>query len=84
MTGYAIRNIGTPAVRKEVPELSQDKSKEALGELYEKEVWAVHIYCTTSMYGNKQCMYDKGNRIESNQRAKSVAFVYPNDAMACM
>ncbi|CAB1113499.1 unnamed protein product [Ectocarpus sp. CCAP 1310/34] len=31
------RNLQGPTVRKEVPHLSQDKSKEGLGELYEKE-----------------------------------------------
>lgn len=33
-----IRNVPGPAVRKAAPELSQDKSKEGLGDLYEKEV----------------------------------------------
>lgn len=32
------RDIQGPTVRKEAPHLSQDKSKEGLGELYEKEV----------------------------------------------
>ncbi|CAN0264488.1 unnamed protein product, partial [Hapterophycus canaliculatus] len=31
------RNLQGPTVRKEAPHLSQDKSKEGLGELYEKE-----------------------------------------------
>lgn len=34
------RGLQAPAVRKEAPHLSQDKSKEGLGELYEKEVRA--------------------------------------------
>lgn len=33
-----LRDVQGPAVRKEAPHLSQDKSKEGLGELYEKEV----------------------------------------------
>lgn len=35
---YMVRDVQGPAVRKEAPHLSQDKSKEGLGELYEKEV----------------------------------------------
>ncbi|CAM9269203.1 unnamed protein product [Choristocarpus tenellus] len=31
------RNIAVPTVRKEAPELSQEKSKEGLGDIYEKE-----------------------------------------------
>lgn len=42
------RNIEGPAVRKEAPHLSQDKSKQGLGELYEKEVrdgwWLFAVY----------------------------------------
>lgn len=41
-----IRNIQGPAIRKEAPHLSQDKSNEGLADLYEKEV----LYHTSSPY----------------------------------
>lgn len=52
LLGMTCRDAQGPVVRKEAPHLSQDKSKEGLGELYEKEVRVVALYMS-----KMQCMH---------------------------